>query len=71
MVQIIAWEDLSFRIFINFFKKKDNFFAIFFLNSLAHVQHHYWKKKNDSEEIIYCLKKIDTLIDYLLKIKNI
>lgn len=71
LVQIIAWEDLSFRIFINFFKKKDNFFAIFFLNSLAHVQHHYWKKKNDSEEIIYCLKKIDTLIDYLLKIKNI
>lgn len=71
LIQIIAWENLAFKIFLEFFQKKDKFISIYFLNSLAHVQHHYWKFKNDSEEIIYCLRNIDLIIKKILNIKDI
>ena len=71
LIQIIAWENLAFKIFLKFFEKKDKFISIYFLNSLAHVQHHYWKFKKDSEEIIYCLNNIDLIIKKILEIKDV
>lgn len=65
---IVAWEILSFNILIKLIKKlnyKKKFNIIFFINCLAHVQHHYWSHKKKSKEIKFILSQLDK---YLFKI---
>ena len=71
LIFIIAWEYISACILINLIKNEKSFISIFFLNALAHVQHHYWKKKYTTDEITYCLEFIDNILGEIFKVKNI
>ena len=64
------WEYLCIQFLIKTIKAKENFISIYFINSLAHVQHHYWYKKKYSKEIKYCLKYLDIMIEHIYKNKN-
>ena len=64
------WEFLCLKVLINIIKNKDNFISLYFINSLAHVQHHYWKKNQYTQEIKYCLKNLDMMIEYIYRNKN-
>ena len=63
---IIIWfEYLSSMIFLKLIKEANADFNLIFINSLAHLQHHYWKNKNKiSPEILFGL---DVINDILLK----
>ena len=64
------WEYLCLKVFIKFIKNKENFISLYFINSLAHVQHHFWYKKKYSNEISYCLKYLNKMIKHIYKNKN-
>ena len=64
------WEYLCFKVLLKIIKNKENFISIYFINSLAHVQHHYWENKKYNKEIKYCLKYIDKMIEDIYKNKD-
>ena len=64
------WEYLCFKVLLKIIKNKENFISIYFINSLAHVQHHYWENKKHNKEIKYCLKYIDKMIEDIYKNKD-
>ena len=64
------WEYLCLQVLIKIIETKEKFISIYFINSLAHVQHHYWLKKKYSKEITYCLKYLDIMIKHIYKKKN-
>lgn len=64
------WEYLCFKVLLKIIKNKKNFISIYFVNSLAHVQHHYWEIKKYNKEIEYCLKYIDKMIQDIYKNKS-
>ena len=64
------WEYLCLKVLIKIIKNKKNFISLYFINSLAHVQHHYWKEKKYSYEIWYCLSYFDKMIEHIYKNKN-
>ena len=64
------WELLCLKILLNNIRNKKNFISIYFINSLAHVQHHYWQNKKYNKEITYCLKYLDRMIEEVYKCKN-
>ena len=42
-------------------------FSIIFLNSLAHLQHHYWNNNETNKQMKMCLRVLDNIIGSLLK----
>ena len=64
------WEYLCLKVLIKMIKNEKNFISIYFINSLAHTQHHYWQKKNYSKEIKYCLNYLDVMIKHVYENKN-
>ena len=64
------WEYLCLKVLIKMIKNEKNFISIYFINSLAHMQHHYWQKKNYSKEIKYCLNYLDVMIKHVYENKN-
>ena len=64
------WEYLCFKVLLKIIKNKENFISIYFINSLAHVQHHYWGNKKYNKEIKYCLKYIDKMIEDIYENKD-
>ncbi len=64
------WEYLCLKILLKKINNKKNYISIYFINSLAHVQHHYWQKHKYSKEISYCLKYIDKMIKEIYQNKN-
>lgn len=64
------WEYLCLKVLINIIKNKKNFISLYFINSLAHVQHHYWREKKYSHEIFYCLKYFNKMVEHIYKNKN-
>jgi hypothetical protein len=40
---IVMYELISYKIFMKEYKKNKPDFSLFFMNSIAHIQHHYWK----------------------------
>lgn len=65
------WEYLCLKILLKKINKKKNFVSIYFINSLAHVQHHYWRKNRYTKEIKYCLKYLDKGLSEIFKNKNL
>lgn len=58
-------EYLSSLFFLRMWKRGDFECAFLFLNSVAHVQHYYWKKNEPvahNVPISYCLKLVDKLL---------
>ncbi len=64
------WEYLCLKILLRTIKNKKNYISVYFINCLAHVQHHYWKKNRYSKEIRYCLEYIDKMIREIYHHKN-
>ena len=64
------WEYLCLKVLIKIIKGKENFISIYFINSLAHVQHHYWSQKKYSKEIKYCLNYLNIMIKHIYENKN-
>ena len=51
--------------FIKYKKKYNPDFSILFLNSIAHIQHHFWEN-NFNKEIELCLRVIDNILGLLI-----
>ena len=64
------WEYLCFKVLFKIIKNKKNFISIYFVNSLAHVQHHYWENNKYNKEIKYCLTYVDKMIKDIYKNKD-
>ena len=69
IIFIVAWEYLILNIFLKNIKNKKKFISIFFMNCLAHAQHHYWYK--NSKEINFCLTIIDICLKKILGDKKL
>lgn len=52
--------------FLKFKNSTSPDFSIIFLNSLAHLQHHYWSDKETNKEMKMCLRILDKIIGLLL-----
>jgi hypothetical protein len=63
-VFINFFDYLTANVFVNSVKKEKPDFAFIFLNSVAHVQHHYWYSSNISnlDEIIFTYKNIERIL---------
>jgi len=62
-VFIVLYDILTSSLFCKLIKNNDSNVNVIFLNSLAHIQHHYWNNINHiSDEIKWSLKKIDVAI---------
>lgn len=55
--------------FLKYKKETNPDFSIIFLNSLAHLQHHYWNKKIN-KEMKMCLENIDKIFEKLFNEKR-
>ncbi|MBE9488791.1 MAG: hypothetical protein IMY67_00735 [Bacteroidetes bacterium] len=68
----ISWfEYLSVSVFTTYHKKKPSELSIIFINTLAHLQHHYWVGGKDSvsEEILFGLTVIDEMLSILISLE--
>lgn len=71
VIFITWWEFLVFKIFYQHSKNlKNNYVSYFFMNSLAHVQHHYWENYKYSKEIQFVLVYLDKILFKILKLSN-
>lgn len=71
VIFIVWWECIIFNYFSNYCKKKnENNIFYFFINCLAHAQHHYWEKKIFSNEIRFVLFYLDKIFYQILKLDN-
>ena len=52
--------------FLKFKNSTSPDFSIIFLNSLAHLQHHYWSNKETNKEMKMCLRTLDKIIGLFL-----
>ncbi len=61
LVFINFFDYLTANVFVNSVEKEKPDFAFIFLNSIAHVQHHYWHSPNVSnlDELIFTYKNIE------------
>ncbi len=68
-IYISFFDYLSTLLFIQYKKKFNPQCAFIFLNSLAHLQHHYWEKSTTAitPQILYGLKYLDRIFALLLK----
>ena len=68
-VFISYFDYISTLLFSHYVKTHQTQCAFLFLNSLAHLQHHHWKKGplTITPEMLHGLKTIDRLFDYLFK----
>lgn len=68
-VYICYFDFISTLLFIQYKKKYQPQCNIIFLNSLAHLQHHYWTQGEETvtPEILFGLKNIDRILALLLK----
>lgn len=67
----ISWfEYLSVLVFASYHKKKPSDLSIVFINTLAHLQHHYWVGGKDSvsKEIFFGLAVIDEMLSILISL---
>ena len=58
---------VSCRLFLKYQKISKPDFLIFFMNSLAHAQHKYWKKSNFGKELEFTLRNIDRILGILFE----
>lgn len=63
-VFINFFDYLNANAFANSVKKEEPDFAFIFLNSIAHVQHHYWRSPyiSDLDEIVFTYKNIEKIL---------
>lgn len=63
-VFINFFDYLNANAFVNSVEKEEPDFAFIFLNSIAHVQHHYWRSPNISnlDEIVFAYKNIEKIL---------
>lgn len=63
-IYICAFDSLLTRAYLNLQRTYKSNFAILFLNSMAHVQHHYWREELPrlTPEMEYALKNMDDLL---------
>jgi len=68
-VFISYFDYISTLLFTEYKQKYQPQCSIIFLNSLAHLQHHHWKKgtKSVTPEILFGLQYIDKILAYLFK----
>jgi hypothetical protein len=66
---ILYFDLISTLLFSQYHQKSKPRCAILFLNSLAHIQHHYWKDgpKGVTPQILYGLQVIDRILAHLFK----
>lgn len=64
----IAWfEYVSTLAFLHFYRRHRPDFALLFINTIAHAQHHYWRHpENGSREIAFALKVLDRILAKVL-----
>lgn len=68
----ISWfEYLSVLVFTSYHKKKPSELSIIFINTLAHLQHHYWVGGKDSvsKELLFGLTVIDEMLSILISLE--
>lgn len=67
-VYISFFDYIQTRLFSEYKKKYNPKVSILFLNSLAHLQHHYWREgpENITPQILHGLKQMDRVFGYLL-----
>ena len=72
-IVINFFDYLCANAFILSSKKHSSSFNFIFLNSIAHVQHHYWhsKKTKDLKEIVFTYKNIENILSIFDKELNI
>jgi hypothetical protein len=71
VIFITWWEYLVFKIFFQYSNNfKNNCISYFFMNSLAHAQHHYWENNKYSKEIQFVLVSLDKILSKILKLSN-
>ncbi len=58
---------VSCRLFLKYQKITKPAFLIFFMNSLAHAQHKYWRKSKFSKELEFTLRNIDRILGIFFK----
>jgi hypothetical protein len=65
----IAWfEYVSSLACLQLYKKHQPQFCLLFVNTIAHVQHHYWRdRETGSREILFALTVMDRLVEEILK----
>jgi hypothetical protein len=64
---IVPYEVMAIELFIKLLSQKRPEVSFLFINSLAHLQHHYWVSGKISSEIGWGLQKIDSALGRLLE----
>lgn len=67
-VYIAFFEYISFLLFAQYKSKTKPKCAILFLNTLAHLQHHYWQAQKLSPELLYGFKLFDRMFAQLFEL---
>ncbi len=59
------FDSLSTELFIR--KAKNSDFKVLFLNSIAHLQHHYWNNEKHNQNIMFCLKNLNSILGNIFR----